>query len=268
LRLKIASKEKINDMPYNEAEPMERFYRNTFNTVRFASFTLQYRDTDLWIGVDHESFSREMAELLLNEVVELWQCLEGYTQNHPEFKTSHTPVALLENAPQAAILMAEAGSRAGTGPMAAVAGFFAWHTGEILRQKFGAKEIVVENGGDFYLFLEKDLTMTIYAGNSPLTDRIALVVPASATPCGVCTSSGTVGHSFSYGKADAVMIACRSPLLADAWATSLANRVQSPDDIAHLLNVSENFPEIESIIAICEDKVGIRGNFDTKFINK
>jgi len=255
-------------MPYNEVQPTERFYRNAFNTVRFASFTLQYRDSDLWIGVDHGSFSPKMAELLLSEVVELWQCLEGYIQNHPDFKTSHTPVALLENAPEAAILMAEAGLRAGTGPMAAVAGFFAWHSGEILRHKFGAKEIVVENGGDFYLYLEKDLTMTIYAGKSPLSDRIAVVIPASSTPCGVCTSSGTVGHSFSYGRADAVMIACKSPLLADAWATSLANRIKSPGDIAHLLNLSEEYPEIESIIAICEDKVGIRGNFDTKFVKK
>jgi uncharacterized protein len=245
-----------------------RFYRNTFNTVRFASFTLQYRDTDLWIGVDHGSFSPELAEFLHSEVVKMWQGLEGYIQNHPEFKTAHAPVTLLENAPEAAILMAKAGSRAGTGPMAAVAGLFAWHTGEIMRQQFGAKEIVVENGGDFYLFLEKDLTMTIYAGKSPLSDRIAVIIPASSTPCGVCTSSGTVGHSFSYGKANAVMVACQSPLLADAWATSLANRIQSPDDIPQVLNFSEEYPEIQSLIIICEGKVGIRGNFVTRFTNK
>jgi ApbE superfamily uncharacterized protein (UPF0280 family) len=138
----------------------------------------------------------------------------------------------------------------------------------ILRRKFGAKEIVVENGGDFYLFLEKELTMTIHAGKSPLSDRIAVVIPASSIPCGACTSSGTVGHSFSYGKADAVMVACQSPLLADAWATSLANRIQSPDDIQQVLNFSEEYPEIQSLIIICEDKVGIRGNFDTRFTNK
>lgn len=245
-----------------------RVYRDTFNTERFASFTLQYRDTDLWIGVDHGSFSPEMAEFLQSEVVQLWQGLEGYIQNHPEFQTSHSPVILPGNAPEAAILMAEAGNRAGTGPMAAVAGFVAWHTGEILRQKFGAKEIVVENGGDFYLLLKNDLTMTIFAGPSPLSDKIAVVIPADATPCGVCTSSGTVGHSFSYGKADAVMVVCQSPLLADAWATSLANRIQSADDIGHVLNFSEEFPEIQSLIIICEDKVGIRGNFDTKFVKK
>ena len=245
-----------------------RFYRNTFNTVRFANFTLQYRDTDLWIGVNHGSFCPEMAEFLQGEVVQIWQSLEGYIQKHNEFQTSHSPVSLSGDSPEAAILMAEAGSRAGTGPMAAVAGFFAWHTGEILRRKFGAKEIVVENGGDFYLFLEKELTMTIHAGKSPLSDRIALVIPASSIPCGVCTSSGTVGHSFSYGKADAVMVACQSPLLADAWATSLANRIKSPDDIQQVLNFLEEYPEIQSLIIICEDKVGIRGNFDTRFTNK
>ncbi len=245
-----------------------RLYRNTFNTERFASFTLQYRDTDLWIGVDHGSFCTEMAEFLRDEVVHIWNCLEGYIQNHPEFQTSHSPIILPENAPETAILMAKAGSRAGAGPMAAVAGLFAWHAGETLRQKSGCKEIIVENGGDFYLFLENDLIMTIYAGTSPLSEKIGVVIPARATPCGVCTSSGTLGHSFSYGKADALMVSCHSPLLADAWATSLANRIQSPDDIQPVLNFSEEFPEIQSLIIICEDKVGIRGNFDTKFVKK
>ena len=43
-----------------------------------------------------------------------------------------------------------------------------------------------------------------------------IVVPAEFSPLGICTSSGTVGHSFSFGKADAAMICCRDAALADA----------------------------------------------------
>jgi ApbE superfamily uncharacterized protein (UPF0280 family) len=152
--------------------------------------------------------------------------------------------------------------------MAAVAGLFAWHTGESLRKEFSLQEIVVENGGDFYLFLKNDLHMTIYAGNSPLSDTLAVVIPAEKTPCGVCTSSGTVGHSFSYGKADAVMVVCSSPLIADALATALANQIKTAEAVNQVLSYSELFPEIEAMVIVCEDKVGIRGNFETRCIKK
>lgn len=245
-----------------------RFYRNTFNTERFASFTFQYRDTDLWVGIDRESFREEMAAVLSSEIIRLWQILEDYIALQPEFLTSHHPVTLREGTHEEIRLMAEAARVAGVGPMASVAGLFSWYAGECIRKKFQVNEIVVENGGDFYLLLKKDLSMTIYAGKSPLSERIAVVIPAMDKPCGVCTSSGTVGHSFSYGKADAVMVSCQSPMIADALATAMANRIVSPDDIATVLSYSEEFPEIEAIVIICEDKVGIRGNFDTKFLKK
>lgn len=187
---------------------------------------------------------------------------------HRGFLTSHEPVEILPGAPDEVVMMAGAALRTDTGPMAAVAGLFAWRAGEFLRAKFPVKEVVVENGGDFYLYLQQDLTMTIYAGGSPLSEKIAVVIPAAQSPLGVCTSSGTVGHSFSYGKADAVMVACSSPLLADSWATSMANRVQNSADISQVLEISEKIPEIESIVIICEDKAGIRGKFDTRFIKK
>lgn len=245
-----------------------RLYRKAFNSDRFSSFTLQYRETDVWVGVDQYSFRKEMADSAREVTVQLWNTLEEYAKRHPEFYTSHSPVDLLSAAPDEVMLMAEAGFRTQTGPMAAVAGLFAWQIGESLRKSFPVSELVVENGGDFYLFLENDLSMTIFAGTSPLSDKIAIVIPASGTPCGICTSSGTVGHSFSYGKADAVMVACQSPVLADAWATSLANRVMSPDDIPGVLTYSEDYPEIESIVIICEDKVGIRGNFEARMVKK
>jgi hypothetical protein len=94
-----------------------------------------------------------------------------------------------------------------------------------------------------------------------------VIVPVTDTPCGICTSSGTVGPSLSFGKADAVMVACYSPVLADGWATALANRVKSQTDIEKVLTYSEQFPEILSLIIICEEKTGIRGNFEVRFVH-
>lgn len=255
----------FNNFTGMEYQP--RTYRQQFNPDRFASFTVQYLETDLWVGVDHASFHKEIAELVLQEVVDLRIRLEEFIKNHPVFGTSLEPVRL--PGPVSGMIrdMAAAGTRSGTGPMAAVAGAFAFHAATKIRERFPVKELIVENGGDYFLLLNEDLLMTIYAGDSPLSEKIGILIPAGDTPCGICTSSGTVGPSLSFGKADAVMVACASPVLADAWATALANRVKTPADIKSVLKYSEQFPEIRSLVIICEDKTGIRGNFEVRFVH-
>lgn len=244
-----------------------RTYRQDLNPERFAEFTLQYLDTDLWIGVDHGSFRKEIAETALREVVLLRNRLDRYIFRQPLFRTSLTPVTTPGHPPAPVTFMAEAGCRTGTGPMSSVAGMFALHVGEKIRKKFPVKELVVENGGDCYLYIKEDLLFTIYAGCSPLSEKIAVIVPANESPCGVCTSSGTVGPSLSFGKADAVTVSCYSPVLADAWATALGNRVRSSNDIEAVLTFSEQFPEILSLVIICGDKTGIRGKFEVRFVH-
>ena len=108
--------------------------------------------------------------------------------------------------------------------------------------------------------------MSVYAGDSGLSGKIGIRLPAGLTPVGVCTSSGTVGPSLSFGIADAVMIACKSTSLADAFATAFGNKVTSPDVIGEVLKISEDYPEILSIVCICGGKMGIRGNFEAKFL--
>ena len=50
-------------------------------------------------------------------------------------------------------------------------------------------------------------------------------------PLGLCTSSGTIGHSLSFGLADAVVILSKSAILADAAATAVGNRVKDKKDL-------------------------------------
>ena len=90
----------------------------------------------------------------------------------------------------------------GVGPMAAVAGAIAEFVGEELLAY--SPEVIIENGGDIYIKSLKKRVVGIYAGNSPLTGKIGLEIEGKETPIGICTSSGTVGHSLSFGRADAV----------------------------------------------------------------
>jgi len=158
--------------------------------------------------------------------------------------------------------MLRCGADSGTGPMSAVAGLVAEKVGNRLVGDYRLSELVVENGGDLFMVNNRDATTVIQAGDSPFSGKLALNIPAGSW--GICTSSGTLGHSFSFGKADAVTVVAGSAPLADAWATSLANRVQSPADIEIVMALVEKIPEIWGCVAVVGDRVGIRGKFELK----
>ena len=244
----------------------QRTYRNQFSQQRFRSFGVNYKETDLWIGVDPDSFREQMKDVAHSKVLQLRSEIEAYLLKDPIFGKTFEPHRVEPNAPEIVRLMAEAADRAGVGPMAAVAGAFSEMVGRYLMQQFDIQELIVENGGDIFMKIEHNLLMSVYAGNSPLSEKIGIEIQASESPLGVCTSAGTVGPSVSLGKTDATMIICRNTALADALATTFGNLVQSPDDVQQVTQQTEQFPEILSAVIICRDKIGIRGKFEMKLV--
>ncbi len=126
--------------------------------------------------------------------------------------------------------------------------------------------MVIENGGDIYVLLNNEMVFSVFAGESILSERIGLVIPDGKSKLGICTSAGTVGPSLSYGKADAVVVICEDVLLADAFATAFGNKVKKPNDVEKVIKQSEKFPEILSMLIICEDKIGIRGDYEMRIL--
>ena len=247
---------------------VERTYRQQFNNRRFTPFEVKHYETDLWIGIDPASFKPEMQEVALERIKELRTKIDDYILNEPLFKKTLKPFSPCENAPVEAKEMATAAEKAGIGPMSAVAGLFAREAGEAILQNFSVEEMVVENGGDIFILLKEELVISVFAGNSPLSERIGIAIPERLGKFGVCTSAGTVGPSFSAGKADAVMVICSDVLLADVFATALGNKVKTPNDIEKVINMAEKIPEIISLLIICEDKIGIRGDLELRFYEK
>lgn len=243
-----------------------RFYRQTMNQGRLQSFVVGYKDSDLWIGIDPGSYNSSIPEFARAELVKLRMQLEDYILENPCFAVSFTPVIPQTGSPELVDQMCCAAGKAGTGPMAAVAGVFSEYLGKKILEKFDIKELVVENGGDIFLKLQSNMVIAVYAGNSPLSGKIGIEIPAADTPMGICTSAGTVGPSVSFGKADAVMVACRSTALADALATAIGNKVCSAADIDLQLATIDDYHEIYSLLIICDGKVGIKGKYELKLV--
>lgn len=144
--------------------------------------------------------------------------------------------------------------------MASVAGAIAEMVGNELLEF--SPEVIVENGGDIFLKSNKDRTINVYAGKSALTGKIGLVIKTGQTPCGVCTSSGTVGHSLSYGEADAVVVVAPSAALADASATSIGNIIKEPGDIQKGIEYGMNIEGLKGILIIKDDGIGVWGEVE------
>ena len=163
--------------------------------------------------------------------------------------------------------MSEVAQKSGIGPMSGVAGAVARRIGQEIKEKYGVREIIVENGGDIYADIQKDIDIAVFAGTSPLSEKVGFTIRADHAPLGICTSSGTVGPSLSFGKADAVMIICKDCALADTYATAFANEIKTTDDIAPCIEKIGKTKDILAAICIKDDKIGIHGIFDFKLFH-
>jgi hypothetical protein len=91
---------------------------------------------------------------------------------------------------------------------------------------------------------------------------LQLEIKPKDTPLGICTSSGTLGHSLSFGCADSVVILSKSPSLADAVATSTANRINSKDDLQRALDFARSVKGILGVVIILKNNLITWGNVE------
>lgn len=230
-----------------------RTYRKWVQTNDLVSFEVKEGQTDLMI-LARKNLEPQARELILN----YRGGIERYIALFPDFYTSLDPLLVKDDAPAIVKTMAEAAKRAGVGPMASIAGAVAEFVGRDLLAF--TDEVIVENGGDIFLRTSRTRRLGIYAGErSRFTGKLALEVGPAENGIGVCTSSGTVSHSLSFGKADAVVIISDSTALADAAATAAGNAVKSPQDIEKGIEIARSIEGIKGVLIIVGDRMGSWG---------
>ena len=230
----------------------ERTYRNLVKTDDLVNFEVIVKETDLLIRAERD-LSKEARESILKYRNQL----ETYIAVHPEFVKSLVPLDEDPYAPEMVREMVRASALAHVGPMAAVAGAMAEFVSRDLLKV--SKQLIVENGGDIYLATSRERMIGIYAGTSSLSLKLGILIPPEDSPMGVCTSSGTVGPSLSFGRADAVCILSKSAALADAAATAVGNQVREKRDIEQGLEIGKEIEGVLGTLVIVEDRMGAWG---------
>lgn len=237
---------------------VERDYRLRMAGKGLVPCRVQIAETDLQVMTTKADIDGLVHDLALQYRLQV----ERYIEEHPHFQGSLSPLALDELAPPLIQEMLVAGQKAGVGPMAAVAGSISEYVGQGLLMS-GLQEVVVENGGDIFLKRDKDACAAIFAGESPLSYTVGVKIEKRLMPCGICTSSGTVGHSLSFGDADSVTVIARSTPLADAAATRLGNVVGrnrgGRQGLENALQEAARIEGLTGVVVICGELLGAVG---------
>jgi ApbE superfamily uncharacterized protein (UPF0280 family) len=233
-----------------------RLYREWVETTGLVTFHAVERESDLEIRA-HRDLRNRAREALREARAEI----EREIARRPEFATSFSPLPLPASPEPVVADMLKAARAYGVGPMAAVAGAVAETVGQALLQH--TPEVIVENGGDIFLKMDRPVEVGLYAGKeSPFTGVVRLRLDPEGGALGVCTSSGTVGHSTSFGCADAVVAVARNAALADAAATAVGNRVKDASDVEAVLAGEQERGALEGLLIAVGRRIGAWGKLE------
>lgn len=249
--MKVKHSRKNNPLSYTK-----RTYRLIQQSGLVSSY-VRMRETDL-----HVLAPINVEDEVLRLVAGVRKQIEAYIRSHDIFIDSLVPLPMDAAAPGVIREMLAAGQAAGVGPMAAVAGVIAEFVGKGLMNS-GVEDLIVENGGDIFIARTRECTAAIFAGQSPLSNKVGIRLAPAMMPCGVCCSSGSIGHSLSLGQADAVVVTAASTALADAAATRVGNEVDSsPGSLDAALKVASSIKGIAGAVVVKDKQLGAWGDIE------
>ncbi|PIU18795.1 MAG: UPF0280 family protein [Elusimicrobia bacterium CG08_land_8_20_14_0_20_44_26] len=217
------------------------------------SFTASFKNANIFVKSDidiEDEFSKALNQI--------YSVVENYASDNPFFSKSFLPLEEDSSAPDIIKKMYRASRLAGVGPMASVAGAIA----EELYNNFAGKRgfLIIENGGDIFLGSPNAVFCGLYTGSS--FDGFGLKIKKKIMPCGISSSSSEIGHSMSFGKAKIATVISKSGAEADAFATALANKIESENSLQKATSVCASFRGVIGAIGILKDKIAFAGDID------
>lgn len=216
------------------------------------------------LGETHIRLKTDLAEHgLKNYIYSIRSDLKRYITRNQDFLLSIEPLELDdESLPPIIEIMNRSSNIADVGPMACVAGTISELSLNHLIER-GSKNSIIENGGDIAIINNRKMLCGIYSNNEVLGNAIAFEIRPRKNPLGICTSSGKIGHSISFGTSDSVTVIAKSASVADGLATRIANDVcgdTSEEKVSNALETSENFKEFFiGALIISDDNIGTVG---------
>jgi len=228
-----------------------RTYRTISRGAGLVDFCVTVKETNLFVRAKTDLTGKAHAA-----VMDARNSIEEYIRSRPEFQTSLVPI---DSDPYAVPIVKEMirdSALSGVGPMAGVAGAIAEFVARRLYRE--SKEIIVENGGDVFLFSEERRTVALYTEKGAA--NIGVEVGDARQGLGISSSSALIGRSLSLGSAELATVVANSGTLSDAAATALGNLVRKIPDIEPALARITSIPGVFGAVVIAGGKIGAAGD--------
>ncbi len=203
--------------------------------------------------------TKDLAHSMLQSLGKLHADLRTWMSLYPQFRSSLEPLPIPTNAPDIVRRMYIAAQCVGVGPFAAVAGCVAQIIAELHAHE--SSELIVENGGDVYLYSQKERVVGILS-DPEQNASLGLLLHKEDFPVALCSSSATIGHSLSLGQGELALVRAKDAALADALATALGNRLRTAKDIQSVLEFGQTIPGIDGILVQCDAAIGVWGSME------
>ena len=238
-----------------------RFYRKWAKAADLLKTHICVEETDLHI-LTNKSIDKKWFK---KQILAYRQDIQNYISRDKSFFTTIKPISIELTARDIVKEMAKAARLVNVGPMAAVAGAIAQRLAEDLLAR-GCSQVIIENGGDIFLTKQnRGRLIGVFTGDSKFSGRLSLLIRKEQTPCGICTSSATFGHSLNFGLADSAVVLAKNGAVADAVATAVCNMVKSEKDFSKTVAFAKNVPGVFGILIILGKRLVSWGKIQIKF---
>ncbi len=202
--------------------------------------------------------------------------VEAKIEEDPFFGITYDPYPPSEGDHPIIQRMCQSSVLAGVGPMAGVAGAVSeFAVSEAV--KTGCGHIVAENGGDIAMYTDRTVRIGLFAGEKGFED-LALEIPPTDGIRGICSSSGKIGPSVSFGSSGICTVFSRDTVLADCCATALGNMVRegTREELAHACETVYSVEGVDGCICVCNGSMSVcgdvpglvRGTFDDTLLTR
>lgn len=234
----------------------ERFYRQSTKTNHILE--VSYQESDLLI-LSSQKIPQELAQEIVKKYYDI---ISEYITFNKQFQTSLSPLKDDPSAPEIVKAMLASCNITGIGPFASVAGAIAQYVGQELLSQ--TEELIIENGGDLFLKINKEILLGVYLGRNFKLNNLTLKIKPRNYPFGIASSSAYIGHSLNFGKADLVTVIAKDAIIADGLATSLSNQIKKPSDAQRVIALAKDNFLIEGLLIAVEEKIFLWGDIELR----
>jgi len=242
----------IDRVPEERTYTDRNIYRKYISVREKFCYRLKYRYTDLLVTSD-----KEIGNEIKQPLVSFYNDIEKVIASDEDFSKSLGPVKPLHSYPPVIKEMCRAAGVFGVGPMAAVAGAVCDSIAESVSRI--CDFLMIENGGDVYIKSSHPVSAGLFSSSRHFPQSLNITINPGHTPCGICSSSGVMGHSLSMGKSDLVTVMSHSTAMADAAATAIANSVTEKTDVDRALHYYKDNKYIKGLVIIKDDRLAVWG---------